>query len=441
MAVYTRRLDTIKWTEQHLYGSSRLGIWEPNQRLTPSVDTTKKWQIREGQKRYELTNHLGNVLVTVNDRRKGTDTNADTFFDVYDGVEITATDYFPFGLEMPGRTFQTTAYRFGFNGKENDRTSWSGTQLVQDYGMRLYNPAIARFLSVDPLSNKFPWYSPYEYAGNKPIAFIDLDGAEPTFPQTLEQAIWVGKEYEVMEYGKTYFVKNSPLSPGYKVEQYFKGEAGTFSNAQIWKLIELHRINYKLRSQKKQDQGLTHTGLCTYDCLTLATGAARLLFNDNNIPAASEMKDQLSVLAKLGYAGDEKTFDFVNKNGQLTNGTSDPVGYDKKPSDLLVEMTNGKKGYHVFGISLADGFHSLTVILDNTGTSPNFAILDQTGWTMQYQMKQLDVMIGVDFDDKLLNFVQAQSRDSKGNFTGIKMEKGLSSVISQVRKYENKEDK
>ena len=178
MAVYTRRLDTIKWTEQHLYGSSRLGIWEPNQRLTPSVDTTKKWQIREGQKRYELTNHLGNVLVTVNDRRKGTDTNADTFFDVYDGVEITATDYFPFGLEMPGRTFQTTAYRFGFNGKENDRTSWSGTQLVQDYGMRLYNPAIGKFLSVDPLFQTYPWNSTYAFSENNPINYIDLDGAE-----------------------------------------------------------------------------------------------------------------------------------------------------------------------------------------------------------------------------------------------------------------------
>jgi hypothetical protein len=101
MAVYTRRRDTVVWTEQHLYGSSRLGIWESNLRLTPSVDVTKSGRIQEGQKRYELTNHLGNVLVTVNDRRKGTDTNGDTFFDVYDGVEITATDYYRSALVFP----------------------------------------------------------------------------------------------------------------------------------------------------------------------------------------------------------------------------------------------------------------------------------------------------------------------------------------------------
>lgn len=48
----------------------------------------------------------------------------------------------------------------------------------QDYGMRVYDPRIAKFLSVDPLTKQYPWYTPYQFAGNKPIQFIDLDGAE-----------------------------------------------------------------------------------------------------------------------------------------------------------------------------------------------------------------------------------------------------------------------
>jgi RHS repeat-associated protein len=178
MAVYQRRKDTVIWQEQHLYGSSRLGTWEPNQRLTPSVDTSKKWQIREGQKRYELTNHLGNVLVTVSDRRQGA-APVSQQFTYYEAVVITATDYYPFGLEMPGRTFQSGNYRYGFNGKENDRNgSWSGNQLVQDYGFRLYNPAIGRFLSVDPLANAYPWLTPFQFGANSPIWSIDIDGLE-----------------------------------------------------------------------------------------------------------------------------------------------------------------------------------------------------------------------------------------------------------------------
>lgn len=67
---------------------------------------------------------------------------------------------------------------YGFNGKENDNeVKRAGNQ--QDYGMRIYDPRIAKFLSVDPLSENFPWFSTYQYAGNNPIRFIDLDGGEP----------------------------------------------------------------------------------------------------------------------------------------------------------------------------------------------------------------------------------------------------------------------
>jgi len=47
-----------------------------------------------------------------------------------------------------------------------------------DYGFRIYNPAIVRFLSVDPLSNNYAYWSPYAFAGNTPIQALDLDGLE-----------------------------------------------------------------------------------------------------------------------------------------------------------------------------------------------------------------------------------------------------------------------
>lgn len=69
------------------------------------------------------------------------------------------------------------SYRFGFNGKESDdEVSGSGNQY--DYGFRIYNPRIGKFLSVDPLFRSYPWYTPYQFAGNQPIAAIDLDGLE-----------------------------------------------------------------------------------------------------------------------------------------------------------------------------------------------------------------------------------------------------------------------
>lgn len=37
---------------------------------------------------------------------------------------------------------------------------------------------VAKFLSIDPLTSSFPWYTPYQFAGNMPIRFVDLDGLE-----------------------------------------------------------------------------------------------------------------------------------------------------------------------------------------------------------------------------------------------------------------------
>ena len=79
-------------------------------------------------------------------------------------------------------------YGFLFNGKENDdEVKGQGNQ--QDYGMRIYDPRIGRFLSVDPLTQDYPWYTPYQFTGNNPIRFVDLDGLEPLDPMAF---IWQG---------------------------------------------------------------------------------------------------------------------------------------------------------------------------------------------------------------------------------------------------------
>jgi RHS repeat-associated protein len=88
-----------------------------------------------------------------------------------------ANDYYPFGMVMPARSFTASSdYRFGFNGKEKDKNMSSLT--AYDYGFRIYNPAIGKFLSVDPLTKQYPYYTPYQFAGNMPIWAIDLDGLE-----------------------------------------------------------------------------------------------------------------------------------------------------------------------------------------------------------------------------------------------------------------------
>ena len=77
---------------------------------------------------------------------------------------------------MSARSFNAPEYKYGFNGKENDDET--GTQ---DYGMRIYNSGLGKFLSVDPLAHKYPELSTYQFASNTPIWAIDLDGLEAFF--------------------------------------------------------------------------------------------------------------------------------------------------------------------------------------------------------------------------------------------------------------------
>src|SRR6476661_4231520 len=159
--------------EHSLYGSSRLGV-----RL-PGVSTTQTagyFTRSIGLKKYELTDHLGNVRALVSDI-KLPESNS-----TYKPDLLAYYNYYPFGMMQPGRANPTNGtsnggYRYGFNGKEMDNNSELGL-ATYDYGFRIYNPGIVKFLSEDPLTKDYPELTPYQFASNRPIDGIDLDGKE-----------------------------------------------------------------------------------------------------------------------------------------------------------------------------------------------------------------------------------------------------------------------
>ncbi|MBP6024922.1 RHS repeat-associated core domain-containing protein [Ferruginibacter sp.] len=76
-------------------------------------------------------------------------------------------------MGITNRKFSSNKYRYGFNGKENDKDLSAGGQ---DFGERIYDGRLGKFLSVDPYYKNFPFYSPYLFAGNSPIKYIDENG-------------------------------------------------------------------------------------------------------------------------------------------------------------------------------------------------------------------------------------------------------------------------
>ena len=68
-------------------------------------------------------------------------------------------------------------YKYSFNGKEKDDEVKGGGNSY-DYGARIYDPRLGKWLSLDPVGSKYPMDSPFMFAGNSPINVLDPEGEE-----------------------------------------------------------------------------------------------------------------------------------------------------------------------------------------------------------------------------------------------------------------------
>ena len=128
-----------------------------------------------GQKRYELNDHLGNVRAVITDRKLSTvDPNTNLPQDFTAEVS-NYTDYYPFGMQMPGKTYIGQSYRYGFSGMEQD-PEWNGEGNMYTTEFRQYDPRVGRWLSLDALKASFPGMSPFNAMDNNPVVFNDITG-------------------------------------------------------------------------------------------------------------------------------------------------------------------------------------------------------------------------------------------------------------------------
>ncbi|MEP7219494.1 MAG: thrombospondin type 3 repeat-containing protein, partial [Bacteroidota bacterium] len=146
----------VKLSEWHLYGSGAIGLLATVQPDTTIWgDTTTQHDTlyirRVGYKLFQLQDHLGNVRAIVSDMKYCSPSTP--------GVRPFTADlrsyinYYPFGQEQPARVWNSDTARYGYNGKEkDDEVAGDGNQY--DYGGRIYNPRIGKWMSIDPHAYK-----------------------------------------------------------------------------------------------------------------------------------------------------------------------------------------------------------------------------------------------------------------------------------------------
>jgi RHS repeat-associated protein len=175
--------DYVDGLEYKTTGAGALtleAIYHGDGRITPAG---AGWQYE-----YSIKDHLGNTRITF------ADLNANNVVDV-PGDILQENHYYPFGMNMNYAWLNNAAQpdtKYQYNGKELNEDF--GLNLYA-YGFRYYDAAISRFISVDPLANKFPYLTTFQYASGNPVKNIDLDGLEGLF------------------FGEMFFISESPVAP------------------------------------------------------------------------------------------------------------------------------------------------------------------------------------------------------------------------------------
>ncbi len=178
---------------------------------------------------YQYRDHVDNIRLSYSD--------GDGNGTISQSEIIQENNYQPFGLKMRGFNNNTNslgnsmAERYMFGGKEFD-DSFNETLNTYDFGARNYDPALGRWMNLDPLAEQMRRHSPYNYAFNNPIYFIDPDGMAPEGNNPIKRlwALFKATSFKSVTLGAGYKVKGGTDAIGldnYKVA--YGGNIAKFS--------------------------------------------------------------------------------------------------------------------------------------------------------------------------------------------------------------------
>src|SRR6218665_1766633 len=213
MTVYKNRAAA----EAPIYGSSRIGEY-----MGKEKEGYQTFNLRK----YELSNHLGNVLAVISDKVNLYGHN--NILDSARAAVMSASDYYSGGKIMRGRNFALNSYRYGYQGSEKDNEiRGDGNHFTTLY--REGNTELLTWWSPDPTANEQPWQSPYSYMDGNPVLMNDPEGDYSKFGALWRSKLYGGsKVYQSGEEGGRKIWGYNTVSSGGEFTAHFGNDARSF---------------------------------------------------------------------------------------------------------------------------------------------------------------------------------------------------------------------
>lgn len=295
--------------------------------------------------RYQYTNHLDSANLELD----------------HSANIISYEEYHPFGstaFSMHSNNTEISEKRYRYVHKELD----TETGLYY-YGARYYAPWLCRFISVDPLKDKFPYYTSYQYAGNKPIGSIDKDGLESE------------NKVEEKDTGQQTTATNAMTGESFNVPTQDELEALSDKDYKLWEDLLLWEKSDEYKEVfDEADKGRV------LDKQAMAKAWSNKVNTDFYAVTIDKLPE--------GYT-EETLLEFIRLNlADYTNAQNDFSAYDTK-SEKLWKTDDFTGAVMHFDVSLSGDYPNLTNLDDlsvlATKDADNFWIFTPVGTALDFE--------------------------------------------------------
>jgi len=268
------------------------------------------------------------------------------------------------------------SYRFGFNGKEKESDMY-GESNAYDFGARIHDARIGRWLSVDPLQHKYVSLTPYHFVANSPIAFKDPDGKVIQVAGKYQEQF---KEVLTAAFGD----KASDFSFNANGNLMFNGTVGNYTEDEqsvlnclisLMKKPELYRVIYEKQyekpSQNRKGELVNNTDQTggegtIYFYKKDADGKNIYLGADIYVDPANEAGFAEVVRINYYYKDRRTNEETNNKYDAPKDENGQPIPYKQDKEYKLVQLSKYSRTFHGLGHADARSDPKNAMIMENT---------------------------------------------------------------------------